>query len=333
MNWFEALTGFAETDYAGTRARLRVEGERLHSTVNGLSWHIGRLSTPSLGELRAASQATREATRGRLQVRNISAEAHRLHAEPEARGALIQVASQFNLLEMVHYDRSPEDGITVYATDRTQGPACAMAAAPATLFRNYFAPVAGESGQTRTRQIDTLAELARALPGGERIRMQNGYALLDARALGEIDAALAATDAQRLDAWRALLRIGLHQDVEVTAAGPATGQWVSQAFCSALPVSYNRHGDTRAWERFACLVLEAAYEATLLAGLANAARGASPRVYLTLLGGGAFGNPQAWILRAIRRALDGVRDQALQVHLVSHGAVHAELRALEDEYA
>jgi hypothetical protein len=58
-----------------------------------------------------------------------------------------------------------------------------------------------------------------------------------------------------------------------------------------------------AWERFASLVLEAAYEATLLAALECPRRGGRPRVYLTLLGGGAFGRQREWILRAIRRAL------------------------------
>ena len=38
---------------------------------------------------------------------------------------------------------------------------------------------------------------------------------------------------------------------------------VSQAFCSALPVSYNPHIPSVHWKAFALLVLEAAYEATM----------------------------------------------------------------------
>ena len=49
-------------------------------------------------------------------------------------------------------------------------------------------------------------------------------------------------------------------------------------------------------------MLEAAYEGTLLAGLINAARGASNRVLLTRLGGGAFGNADDWIDAAMLRA-------------------------------
>src|SRR4029077_13447538 len=47
-----------------------------------------------------------------------------------------------------------------------QGPACAMAAGAATIYRNYFAPVDGEIGQTRDRQIDALAGVGTALDRG-----------------------------------------------------------------------------------------------------------------------------------------------------------------------
>ena len=329
MSWFGDLFGFEESDWDTTRSRFRLEGECLRSLANGKSWRVGVLETPSLAELRARAQAAR----GLLRVSNVRAEAQQLHAQSEVRGALVQVASQFNLLEMVHYDVSPEDGVTRYHGDRTQGPACALAAAPATVVRNYFAPVSGESGQTAARQLDMLADLAAVLPGGERIRMRNGYALLDARTLETIDAALAAASESELDALRARLRIGLHWNVEVTADGPARGQLVSQAFCSALPVSYNRHSNPRAWERFATLVLEAAYEATLLAALECRGRGGNARAYLTLLGGGAFGNERAWILRAMRRALDRHRAHALEACIVSYGAIPPDLRALEADFA
>ena len=78
---------------------------------------------------------------------------------------------------------------------------------------------------------------------------------------------------------------------------------VSQAFCSALPVSYTPVPAAH-WEAFAVLVLEAAYEATMLTAILNAQRGVSNIVLLTQLGGGVFGNESAWIESAIRRALE-----------------------------
>ena len=333
MSWFEDLTGFKETGYESTRAKLRVEGDRLHSLANGRSWRIGRLETPSLAELRERAAPALVATRGNLRVCNLAADARALHARPELAGALVQVASQFNLLEMTHYSVTPEDGVTRYQHDPTQGPACARAAGAGTIYRNYFAPVGEHIGQNQQHQIDTLSGLRSALPGGERIAMRNGYAILDKATLQTIKAALDSASPAELDDLRSRLRIGLHWNVEVTAAGAPSGQCVSQAYCSALPVSYNRDSDPGLWQPFARLVLEAAYEATLLAGVINAARpGGSKSVYLTLLGGGAFGNQREWILDAIRRALESMRDQALDVCLVSYELVPADLQTIAADF-
>jgi hypothetical protein len=56
------------------------------------------------------------------------------------------------------------------------------------------------------------------------------------------------------------------------------------------------------WEPFARLILQASYEATLLAAVLNARRGVSNVVFLTRLGDGAFGNDPVWIEEAIRYA-------------------------------
>ena len=77
----------------------------------------------------------------------------------------------------------------------------------------------------------------------------------------------------------------------------------TQAFCSALPIAYSRIPAAH-WQPFASLVLEAAYEATMWATVLNAQRGASNVVFLTFLGGGAFGNHSSWIHAAMRRALE-----------------------------
>jgi hypothetical protein len=66
-------------------------------------------------------------------------------------------------------------------------------------------------------------------------------------------------------------------------------------------------------------VLEAAYEATLLAAQIQFARGGSPSVLLTRLGGGVFGNDSAWIDDAIQRALPKVAHVGLDVRLVRYG--------------
>jgi len=339
MDWFERLTGFLETSYEGTRCQLEIQGTQLHSRINGKSYAIGTLELVSLGELRQRVQAAGSLP-GRLKVRVVRGDVRLLHQAPEYADALFQVASQFNLLEMVSPNVTPEQGVTRYEGDPTQGPACAIAAGAATIYRNYFAPVAGGIGQTHDRQLDGLADLGAALEEaigkaqGQPVEplwdMRNGYAMGTRSGLDAITAHLASITGGEIDALRGRLRIGVHSDVEVTdASGPADlsdhpRTRVSQAFCSALPVSYSRVPKA-AWRLFACLVLEAAYEATLWAGVLNAQRGNSNVVLLTRLGGGAFGNDDDWIDAAMRRALDKVVGFALDVQLVSRSAPSREL--------
>ena len=333
MDWFEQITGFKEVGYQQTQQRLAVRGEYLHSTATNRQWGIGRLETPQLGELRVQAMAG-SPTKGTLNVQAIAADAKALHAATASQGALFQVASQFNLLEMMHPSVTPEDGVTRYEHDPTQGPACAIAAGAATIYRNYLVQVdgpAGPAGQTAERQINTLADLSTALGPG-LIEMRNGYALCSVEQLQHINRLLASLDETQRDALRAQLRIGLHWDVEVTTPGEGQGQRVSQAFCSALPVAYNS-APTELWAPLARLVLEAAYEATLWAGIINMQRGASQDVYLTMLGGGAFGNESDWIVRAIQRALDLVADHNLRVYLVSYRHIPQSLEVLAQRYS
>lgn len=106
---------------------------------------------------------------------------------------------------------------------------------------------------------------------------------------------------------------------------------VSQAFCSALPVAYGG-GRQSAWEPFARLVLEATYEATLLAAVEQSLAGRSNTVLLTRVGGGVFGNADAWIDDAIVRALTIVERAGLDIRLVSYGQVHQSFRAIAERF-
>jgi hypothetical protein len=126
MDWFEKLTGFRETDYDVTRSRLEVVGSRLHSNANGQSYGIGILETPPLKELRQMAQAAVVNLPGSVKVSCVSGDVRALYRDPANANALFQVASQFNFLEMTGPDVTHEQGVTRYASDRTQGPACAI---------------------------------------------------------------------------------------------------------------------------------------------------------------------------------------------------------------
>jgi hypothetical protein len=303
MDWFERLTGFA---------------------ANGEEYGIGALELVSLDELRERVRPGGGRS-GRSAVQVVVGDVRRLHAAPEHGGALFQVASQFNLLEMAAPHVNPEEGVTRYKEDPTQGPACAIAAGAATIYRNYFVPIGDAAGQTRDRQLNGLALVGETLsealrrPVADLWSMQNGYALCTRDGLNAIAAYIKALPEDGVDALRGKLRVGLHWDVEVTDADGPGRPVVSQCFCSALPVAYSRVPPTH-WEAFATVILEAAYEATLLASLANVRRGGSNVVFLTRLGGGAFGNPDAWIDSATRRALQATADRDLDVRIVSYAA-------------
>ena len=332
QNWFEKLVGFSESDgYAAVQSRLGVEGEELVSTVNGRRYGIGELTLPTLAELRTRVNPARGQ---RSSARIVVADVQKLHSEPEYEGALFQVASQFNLLEMVSERVTPEQGVTGYIYDNTQGPACAMAAAGGTIYRNYFAPVGDRVGQTRDHQLDALSGVGAALsdliglPVSALWNMQNGYALCTAEGLTAISHLLTTTTEDDRDALRARLAIGLHRNVEVT---DGSGKRVSQAYCSALPVGYSRL-PLKDWEPFARLVLQASYEAVMLAAVEQASSGGSNTVLLTRIGGGVFSNGDGWIDSAIERAMGIVADAGLDIVFVAHRAASPGTRAIVDRY-
>jgi lipoprotein signal peptidase len=116
---------------------------------------------------------------------------------------------------------------------------------------------------------------------------------------------------------RQLLRIGIQWNTQVTI--DECKHTVTQAYCSALPVAYSPHSATL-WTEFARLILEASYEATICTAILNSISNGNNRVFLTLLGGGAFGNEIDWIVGAIQRALNLYKHFDLDVAIVSYGS-------------
>jgi hypothetical protein len=99
MDWFEKLTGFRETSYDDTRAKLRVEGHQLQSLINGKNYGIGDLELVSLQALRERVKSS-GGLPGQLKLNVVTGDVRQMHKLPENAGALFQVAFQFNLLEM-----------------------------------------------------------------------------------------------------------------------------------------------------------------------------------------------------------------------------------------
>jgi len=156
--WFETLMGFREESPEQVRSNLSVSNGMLRSKINGKEYAHGLLETPSLGELRQRVQSL-SIPEGKLAVREVIGDVQKLHSDAENANALFQVASQFNLLEMMSPKNTPEQGVGRYEHDHTQGPACAIAAGAGTIYRNYCVEIDGQIGQTEHRQIDCLSDL------------------------------------------------------------------------------------------------------------------------------------------------------------------------------
>eukprot|EP00927_Polykrikos_kofoidii_P049403 TRINITY_DN43465_c0_g1_i1.p1 TRINITY_DN43465_c0_g1~~TRINITY_DN43465_c0_g1_i1.p1 ORF type:complete len:439 (+),score=73.39 TRINITY_DN43465_c0_g1_i1:64-1317(+) len=360
---FEEKTGSAEAwrsmrrafKYDAATGRLTVsDPAALRGQAMTRTFQAGWFSTPSLAELRnrvdLRSAEVSKALPGGLLVNEIVGDISEVHARPENNYALFQAASQFNSLEHVSHQGVPEDGIAGYSFDRTQGPACATSCAPGTILRNYLADKtdatslhAKKPGQTRSNQVQNLRDIELALDNGTNkyFKVQSGYTMGSSHVEGGVALARLASrlSGNSVSDFREELmskvRIGLQRETEVTnlrfgaSRCETKGLLVTQAYCSAVSVSYSGLSQAR-WAPFARLILAALYEATLLAAVENALKNpdepGARRVFLTLLGGGVFGNDLLWILDAMRRAFALFAGVGLEVVIVSFGRPLPELK-------
>jgi len=255
----------------------------------------GLFETPSIGELkqRALGGANSPSRLSLLIGTHPHFDIGTLQATAPA-GTLFQVASQFNCLE------APGPGIVPvadYLYDSTQGPRASISAFPGSFLRHYAAP--GKSGERfeQTNQGAQLNLLSEALP--RTIAEVLGGYLRGSSVLkpGQLAAALE----ERFDA----IRLGVLEGVEVVYGfdwgGPVTSPnpSIGQAFSSTIALG--GYGASSSALVQACRpLLRAAYLGTLLA----ADQRGRPRVVLTMIGGGVFGNPRQLIWEAISWALN-----------------------------
>lgn len=320
-SWFEQLTGFEEESPENVRAKIKVDGKDLVSLVNSRRFTFGRLEIPTLEELRKSVDI--EKYKDKIRISEVVADVRQLHDEIENENALFQVASQFNLLEMVNPNVTPEAGIGRYEFDRTQGPICAMACGAGTIYRNYFVEVNGEIGQSENNQIDCLELMGDVLDNKNLNlwEMKNGYALVNEDGLQLIDKKIKGFSKAEREDLKGKLKTGIQWNTEVTVS--KTKHQVSQIYCSALPVAYSSI-EPHYWESFAGIILEALYEATLYAGVLNMKNNNSNLVYLTLVGGGAFGNKESWIMKSIQKAVKKFKNVPLDIRIVRYRRTHSD---------
>lgn len=325
-SWFKKLVGFEEENPDQVRANLTWKGGKLSSTINGATYEIGELEIPTLNQLRSR---VKRVNLEKNTVREAIGDIRSFHVSSTNNGSLIQAASQFNLLEMVHPGITPEQGVGRYEHDKTQGPACAIACGAGTIYRNYLIEIDGQIGQNRNNQIDCLSEIGNYFKNSENEywEMRNGYALVSKSGLDEISAQIEEMRNDEYEDVKGLLKVGIQRETQVTITDRL--QKVTQVYCSALPVGYSAT-DPMKWEKFARLILDGLYEATMLSALENREKTDNNRVFLTLVGGGAFRNQPEWIVESVVKNLEKYGSSGLEINFVSYGQSNKTVRRIID---
>lgn len=276
-------------------------------------WRAGKFSTPSIKDLRDSlpPKSARSATIPITVVDGIDIGKEQARLTSEQR-AMVQVASNFNCLEVPSRDCTPDYGglVTNLATDSTQGPAASFGVPAASLLRAHFAfhDLRARSepstwGQTASHQVELLGHVREYF--GPCV---NGKVTLrgDEKCVGGGDGIAEVADR---------IKVGLHADAEVVFdRGPGHSGAAALTVLPAgarplvdqvLSASVNLHSPGELpqqpgqLDQLVKAALRAAYQGAYLAAIARNRK----LLMLTLIGGGVFGN-----------SLDGILDAIAQAH-------------------
>jgi hypothetical protein len=242
-------------------------------------------------------------------------------ADPANAGAVFQVASNFNGLETLPNTPSIEtQHLTSYTTDNTQGPSASISAASGLVFRRYFLfhktyqdqPV-NTWGQMDSgdRQVNFLSDLTskQEYPSMSKV----GYVLLSA-----------GMNPPKEEGDYKKIKVGYHANTGVTFGARAAGgrheilaspyHTIDQVFTAAVDFgtkNYSMRNDAVSiqWGK---TILNAAYEGTFRGAFLHGRK----KVFLTLIGGGVFGNEFSDICAAIVGMKDFIQESGLEVTLI-----------------
>jgi len=237
---------------------------------------------------------------------------------------VFQVASNFNGLEAVSWDKNIENQLIIdYTGDSNQGPGASISAAPGLILRRYYLfydenkdPKEWGQKKSGNQQVNFLSKLPLVVS-------QAGYVQLDKtpKLQSPYRNDPKHVDPERDDDYQKV-KIGWHGDVQVSHGFKYGDKHdklqnkhiINQVFTGA--VDFRQGGKKKNFKHklWAKEILKAAYEGTLRAAFIKKKK----KVVLTLIGGGAFENDQEWIYDAIARMADFIEKSGLEVTVVSY---------------
>jgi len=230
-----------------------------------------------------------------------------LQALASNKRAIFQVASNFNGIEAIKEDLDPdyESFTERYWLDPTQGPAASISTGAAAIARVHCAYVGTYKDinawcQTGKRQLNFMDNLKEHFP------QLNGYVILSGQ-----ESKFPRIESREYYKLLLLAKACYHKNCQVTTGCKTSKglekvhdpkQLVDQCLCAAINISQGDSGkansnmpDIESKCRFA---LDLAYNGIYLEALVNR----RSQIYLSLVGGGSFGNKKEWIYSSIINA-------------------------------
>ena len=324
-DWYKYVTGYNETNFAYVfEDKLKVDEGKLYNqniptedkkVENSQKHYItGKFQLESIGDLIKSFECTPNAMSPitncplriyvpgpctNMQLYFYELGVATLQADPANANCMFQAASNFSCIEAITESSFPDmiDFTTNYYKDLTQGPAASISAGPAAIAR-VLEPFSKQGSQTSLHQINVLDNLK------EYYNIENGYVVND-----KTKGAKTFTVAEMNDILNKI-KIGYVNGADVVFGGRHKTDMnvlkkphqINQVFTAAMNLRQGDNGKRNATlqdkEIKARTLLRGAYLGTYLCAL----KSRSPRLFLTLIGGGSFGNDISWILGEVINA-------------------------------
>lgn len=341
IDYFEIITGINEKELINNyfynrekyeymmREIIEKENGKYYIKQGDKRYKCGDFEMISLGELREKTRNKEKIGGGKFNVEmgmdtNFNSiyrdkvDIGALQSKKENRQAVFQIASNFNGLEPSCKQDYPEEGITKYIYDKTQGPFGSISAAPGLIHRSYSifhnnkkSPL--DWRQTKFKQINFLQDVLDYYP------TTNGYIDLNKSQLKSPISDIVNK-----------IKIGFHENIQVTFGMTYPqelhetiddpNQLIHQVFTSTIDLgTVSGSTNYRLLQQNPSIVLQlnqhlldASYESIIrLAWLKN-----YKKVYLTLIGGGVFQNSFSLLAQSLEKLSSLIVDSGLNVTLI-----------------